>query len=496
MIRFTPIIFLLVLAACSSPTGKNPSVGVDERRKVIDHPAIVVYSANKPESVRGTETVKKAVKFSTDHNIPLVTATVGNLEFVKLNGSRIIMDMNSLPVKDNIILFNSVSDPIICSAENLNKVAGNLFHEQTPVPDHAKQFILSKKQKNQAGENTSFGIITDKPTVSSLQGMKMRRLVISIPDTTSYEIKFRDIPGVVWIENRVDTRSSLKLTFENDLITWNNTDRYYTNGITAELKASWISGTVASRLMLPYRHPSASNTALFLVQNMYTSADTRIPPTLENDRPFASYIYLGIRKLNIDYTRGIRLSSSLFAGIIGPYSPGSFLQTLVHKTFPTNDIPQGWDTQINSDVILNYNVSLEKRLAGSKLWNISALADIQGGTLYNSLGSGIRAQFGLSEPRFGFPGKETRQKWQVYVYSQGVAKFIAYDATLQGGMINRNNTYTLKGSQLKSVIGQAEIGFHIDYNGFGIEAAQHFLTPEFKEGMSHRWGQLSLLFPL
>ncbi|HPT13597.1 MAG TPA: lipid A deacylase LpxR family protein [Bacteroidales bacterium] len=496
MIRFTPIIFLLMLAACSSPTSKSPSAGAADHRKVIDHPAIVVYSAEKTGITREMPAVRKAARFSADHNIPLVSTTVESLEFVKQNGSRIILDISRLPLKSNIILFNSVSDPVICSPDELNKVAGDLFHEQKLTQTTEKvlhQNIAPKYQVERVTEPEK--TITDTHALS-LPGLKMRRIVISIADSASHGIQARDIPGIIYIENRIDTRSSLKFTFENDLITWNNTDRYFTNGITIELKAPWVSRITASRLLLPYRHPSASSTSLLLVQNMYTSADTRIPPTLLNDRPFSSYIYLGIRKTNIDYTRRLRLNSTLYAGVIGPYSPGSFFQTLVHKTFPTNDIPQGWETQINSDIILNYNISLEKHLSGSKLWNISALADVQAGTLYNNLGGGFRAQFGLSEPRFGSPDKVTHQKWQAYIYTQGIAKFIAYDATLQGGMINQDNTYTLKTSQVNHLTGKAEIGVHIDYKGLGIEAAQHFLTPEFKEGMSHRWGQLSLLFPL
>lgn len=485
-----------MLAACSSQTSKSPSAGATEHRKVIDHPAIVVISAEKPGFVREMVAVKEAARLSADHDIPLVSTTVENLEFVKQNGLRILLNINTLPLKSNIILFNSVSDPVFCSPGELNKIAGDLFHVKTPTPFTERILRQKKEQKQHTERDTEpEETIAETPTIS-LPELKMHRIVISIADTASHGIQVRDIPGIIWVENRIDTRSSLKLTFENDLITWNNTDRYFTNGITLELKAHWVSGLAASRLLLPYRHPSASNTSLLLAQNMYTSADTRIPPTLHNDRPFASYICLGIRKTNTDYTRMLKLSSTFYAGVIGPYSPGSFLQTLVHKTFPTNDIPQGWDTQINSDIILNYDVSLEKHLSGSRLWNICALADVKAGTLYNSLGGGFRAQFGLSEPRFGSPRKVTRQKWQAYLYTQGITKLIAYDATLQGGIINKDNTYKLTGSQVNHLTGKAEIGVHIDFEGIGIEAAQHFLTPEFKEGMSHRWGQLSLLLPL
>lgn len=485
-----------MLAACSSPTSKSPAAGAADHRKVIDHPAIVVYSAEKSGLAREMPAVRKAARFSAGHNIPIVSTTVENIEFVKKNGTRIMLDISSLPLKSNIILFNSVSDPISCSPDDLYNLARNFFNAKRPAPAAGKTFRLKKAWLDNSESVSEPHEDNHKIPGHILPELKMRRMVISIADTSIHRIQARDIPGIIWVENRIDTRSSLKFTFENDLITWNNTDRYFTNGITLELKSPWVSGTAASRLLLPYRRSSTISTSLLLVQNMYTSADTRIPPALQNDRPFSSYIYLGIKKSNTDITRKLRLSSTLYAGVIGPYSPGSFLQTLVHKTFPTNDIPQGWETQINSDIIFNYNVSLEKHLSGSKLWDISALADIQAGTLYNNLGGGFRARYGISEPRFGFPGKVTRQKLQAFVYARGMAKFVAYDATLQGGIFNRDNTYTLKGNQLNRLTGKAEIGVHVDYKGLGIEAAQHFLTPEFSKGMSHRWGQFSLMFPM
>ena len=60
------------------------------------------------------------------------------------------------------------------------------------------------------------------------------------------------------------------------------------------------------------------------------------------------------------------------AGYIGPYSPGSYMQTLVHRAFPTNDEPLGWETQINTDIILNYSIEAQKALMNNP--NLSLIA--------------------------------------------------------------------------------------------------------------------------
>lgn len=496
MLKITPVILLLLLASCSPPAGNRPPATIPGQKEVIDHPAVVVITGQNSRITKELKEVKKAAIFSDEHHIPLVSTSSENLEFIKQNGTRVELNIRSLPGNHRIILFNMVNDPVPCSPDDLLTIPGSFFREQVSSDKPKARLHAKIRPPHVVSDNESQPEPILRNDGKEIPVRKMKRMMIEVADTAQSPLKFREVPGITWIENRIDMRTSLMLTFENDILTWNNTDRYFTNGITIELKAPWISRLAVTRIMLPYRHHSQSNTNLFLVQNMYTSADTRIPPTLQNDRPFASYIFSGIRKTNIDNSRKIRLGSSFYAGVIGPYSPGSFLQTLVHKTFPTNDIPQGWETQINSDIILNYSVSVEKRLFESGLLSMSALANAEAGTLYTYAGSGFRTQFGISEPRFGFPGKVERIKWQAYIYALGEANLIAYDATLQGGIINKNNVYTLNSSQLKCLTGKAEIGVHLEYRGYGFEAAQHFLTPEFISGMPHRWGRFSLLFPL
>lgn len=495
--RFAWIILVLLLAACTRRAGNYMTIPETQPSEVIDHPAIVVYSpVNVPLSQQTVDvlTIKQRI---SGQKIPVVTTVNENLEFVKQNGDHIALNIKRLPENYNIILFNSVSNPVPCSATDLLKVVRNVFGEQSSIDNQLHKRAIKRQVKQQ-----TFPIkempeqFTETKPREKVPVCRMKRITIPVADTSTLAFLPFDVPGIVFIENLVDTRTSIILTFENDLITWNNTDRYFTNGITAELHSPRIMRLSVARTMLPYRHKAFSSTSLLLVQNMYTSADTRIPPTLVNDRPFASYIYLGIRKINADNSRKLRLSSTLYAGVIGPYSAGSFFQTLVHKTFPTNDIPQGWETQINTDVILNYDIQLEKSLFDAGNMSLSALADIKTGTLYNNAGGGFLAQFGYSEPRFGYSQKVKRMKWQAYIYAQAEGKVIAYDATLQGGLINKNNIYTLNSSQLNHFIGNADIGLHFDYKGIGFEVAQHFLTAEFKQGLSQRWGQFSLLFPL
>ncbi len=304
------------------------------------------------------------------------------------------------------------------------------------------------------------------------------------------------IPGVQWVEQRLDTRSILKINFENDLITYSNTDRYFTNGITFDLQAAWLSRSPLQKLMIPYRHKALASYNLSMVQDMYTPTDTRIAPALNNDRPYSSYLYFGFRKTVSDPLRKLKIASQFNAGYIGPYSPGSYLQTIVHKAFPTNDVPLGWETQINTDIILNYSLQLQKSIVYNDNLTLLAGLDVQTGTLFNTSGVGLQLQAGKADPVFGMTDSKTWPKSEYYFFAKTHLSAVAYNALLQGGMFNHDNIFTLKGNEIQRLVGTAEAGLHMRYKGMGIELAQHYLSPEYKGGLWHKWGRISLLFTL
>ena len=293
-----------------------------------------------------------------------------------------------------------------------------------------------------------------------------------------------------------DYRTVLKFSFENDLITYANTDRYFTNGLSAELQAPWIRHSLLRKLMVPYRGSAAPTYAISIVQDMYTPSDTRIVPELKNDRPYSSYLYMGFRQTSANPVRRIAITSQLDAGYIGPYSPGAYLQTRIHKLFPSNEAPLGWETQINSDIILNYHLLASKAVLYSRSLVLLANLDARVGTLYDNAGAGFRLQAGRADPVFGLSAGESYPMSEYYFFASAHTTIVAYNALLQGGVFNRDNIFTLDGSQIYRLTVNAEFGIHLRYKGVSLEVAQHFLSPEFRGGYSHKWGRISLFFTL
>lgn len=349
--------------------------------------------------------------------------------------------------------------------------------------------------RSQVKSGTNADTVTNEVAFQefSQTGIK-KRIIITVAETPSHKFSTKAIPGIEWIEQMLDSRTFLKVSFENDLITFANTDRYFTNGIQFNLQAAWLAGLPFQKLMIPYRKTASVSYNLSLVQNIYTPTDTRVAPELTHDRPYASVLYFGFRKKVADPRREIKLSSEINVGYIGPYSLGSSLQSFIHKAFPSNDKPMGWDTQINSDMILNYSAQLQKALIKKEKFSLLAGLDAGVGTLYTNAGAGLQLQAGKSEPVFGLGENQHRAESEYYFFTKTSFSFVVFNALLQGGMFNHDNSFTLSHNEIQRFVGNAEAGIHFRYKGIGIEIAQHFISPEYKGGLWHKWGRMSLIF--
>ena len=99
---------------------------------------------------------------------------------------------------------------------------------------------------------------------------------------------------------KADQRGILNIQLENDL--WGNgEDRHYTHGtrisyLTKE-KLTDFEGTVKSKIrdFLPdFLIPDTNRLSFVLGQNMFTPEDISISDLIEDDRPYAGWLYTGV----------------------------------------------------------------------------------------------------------------------------------------------------------------------------------------------------------
>jgi hypothetical protein len=248
-----------------------------------------------------------------------------------------------------------------------------------------------------------------------------------------------------------------------------------------------------SRILLPDLHGSTSYYGMELVQDIYTPIDPDQIEVQEGDRPFASYLYVGFFRTQVQPVKRIRLKSNLNIGVIGPAAMGAFVQSTIHEIEPL-----GWRNQVSNDILVNYNIEAEKTIVEKRVFQWAGLANIRLGTLHTDLSTGTSFRLGNNLHHYNvYSPVETRDKkvtW--FIQSDLLTRFVGYDATLQGGLRNQTSPYTIPDEGVQRLVLHASLGFGISYGIVALTLNHHYLTPEFKGGRQHMWSRIAVDFRL
>jgi hypothetical protein len=296
--------------------------------------------------------------------------------------------------------------------------------------------------------------------------------------------------------------SFLRISFDNDILDY--TDRFYTNGIRLELISKIFAGNPLSKILLPYWSAGTNYYGISLTQNMYTPSTTKLGGILYGDRPYAAYLFFGSSKITNDPVHRFRQTSEIDLGIIGPWSFGEWVQRSFHNAVPTNNEPLGWEYQVQNDLVADYRVMLEKGIYNTRHIDFNLVSTGSVGTLYTNLTGGFLFRTGWMNSYFSNLGiarlqqlqSEGLRKAQVIFFVKGSAKLVGYDATLQGGMINKSSVYTLPAGDISRLVFQTSAGISLSYRGLRIDAEQFLLSPEYKQELWHKWVHIGLFFAL
>ncbi len=231
-----------------------------------------------------------------------------------------------------------------------------------------------------------------------------------------------------------------------------------------------------------------------VIQNIYTPTNPDTSSILYGDHPFSAYLTIGQFRETYDLTRKIHIKSEFDIGVIGPASFGGQVQSSIHEIEPV-----GWRNQVKNDIVINYSFMIEKGLLNSSLFELNTLGRASVGTLYNKAGGGLNLRFGKFLPFYHgpssiFENKNPGGRYQFWIFSKTIVDFIAYDATLQGGMFTQNNAYVLSGSDINRLVLQASVGVAVYYNSIGLEYEHFYLSPRFKGANHFGWGSIKATF--
>ena len=277
-------------------------------------------------------------------------------------------------------------------------------------------------------------------------------------------------------------------TWENDVLFY--TDYYYSQGLGFRISVPALKKNPVNYI-LPSFKDYESTYSLSLIQQMYTPLEIRDSVVRIDDRPYAGLIYLRSEKLSINYDRKFLLRTSLDLGIRGPYSFASNAQYYYHKI---GDIvlPQGWQYQMSTLPIVNYNIAIIKQLyKPSEHIDFNGLAEVRMGTINVDLSMGASIKAGLYKGSFS---KKYDRKFQLSAKFSAFAKFVAYNGTMQGELKNNPNVYEIKSPDIERIVGSYTATAEARYKNFSLDFSWIYLTPEFEMGLEHRYNSLSLCF--
>lgn len=290
--------------------------------------------------------------------------------------------------------------------------------------------------------------------------------------------------------------TGFEVLLDNDL--FSNTDRYYTNGVQLKYRSPAMAFWRINSILPVNMKKSMEYNSIELHHAMYTPFTTKTPPLLKDDRPYAATLFVKFTRRSESPEKGISQRASFDIGVIGEAALGSYLQKGVHAGLPTNDEPLGWETQIGNDIVLNYNYELIRQFVSTGPFSAYSIWTGSLGTLNTSAGTGIGIKLGNDHYLIAsLPGtfanlRQAGNRWRYSFETAFTTRVVGYNATLTGGILNKNNIYALKPQEIERLLFIANATIRMKYGRYGISLAQYYLSNEFKEGKSHFWGQIGI----
>ncbi len=294
----------------------------------------------------------------------------------------------------------------------------------------------------------------------------------------------------------IKLESYINLKYDNDF--FSATDRYYTQGIQFSIIHRVIKYSPVSYALIPLNKNALNYYGLHFQQDCFTPKSIRYDTLNYLERPFAAVFFVSHTLNSLNPEKQLALKSQLDLGVIGPCARCEDEQKAIHRSL-VNIQPLGWENQIKTDYLINYNVKLEKGLRMKKNREIIGNAALRLGTLYTDASVGLTARFGFLSPYFSNLGMDRysvyrKSNLQFYGILKGNVKAVAYNATLQGGLFNHESIYTISDGRVTRVVVDGMAGFVFTYKRIGLEYSKFYLSKEFKEGLEQHWGRCVITY--
>lgn len=279
----------------------------------------------------------------------------------------------------------------------------------------------------------------------------------------------------------------ISVAWENDL--YYQRDYYYTNGFQVDFFHDKLRQSPINRILIPIRIPKSGITwsGLQLRQEIFTPKDLAMDTISAGDHPYSSTLTLAQQSVFVLPDKQLRIVSGLRVGVMGPASLGFKTQELAHLLSNPSRPPQGWDYQVRNDLIINYDLQVEKGFIPHQMAQFGIKGKGRLGTLHTDLETGFWFRLDARNGYFNRLGPKGGSGMNVVFSLSATASYVFYDATLQGGVINRSSPYIVAPDQMIRWLGNLEASLTFELYQHQLEIYTQISSPRFQLAEPHGW---------
>ena len=231
-----------------------------------------------------------------------------------------------------------------------------------------------------------------------------------------------------------DTAPQWRITFEND--EWGDgSDGHYTHGTRisrlSQTPAVWVERAAARLPCAPCRSLTAVEWSFG--QDLYTPESTWRSDRVDDDRPYAGWLFGGVRLLGGEQKRrAYRLDTlGLDIGVVGPAALAEQTQNAIHNVL-SKPVSRGWDHQLEDEagLILSYRRAWHHAKPAGRLSNDIA-PYIAGalGNVFTHFSAGLSLKTGVNFRPHRLAEPTTGAGWHLFLdlETRAVARNIFLD---------------------------------------------------------------------
>lgn len=290
----------------------------------------------------------------------------------------------------------------------------------------------------------------------------------------------------------------IETSIENDFLNviGKRTDRYYSSGMN--LTIYYFQNQSKRHLLdnssLSFRSDTMKRYSWGITQKIYTPDKVYEPNHLLLDWTYAGTLYVTHAIHSINPKKNTALTSEIWVGILGPASLAEEAQWDFHKLIRVRTA-KGWESEIQTSIILNYNLKIERKLFSNNFCNLNVNSDATFGTLLNQGGAGLQLRLGKLNNYFDWAHPNSA----FYFTFSSNLNCVLYNTYLQGNLftppIQTESTSLerkLPASEINNFYTENSLGVNYISKRISLSYKQVFWSPFTKHTERHSYGSVTL----